>query len=43
VHDPELAARIKPICFSAPLAEQVSPLRAEGVLLQQSSEIIARH
>lgn len=34
VHDPVLAAKINPIRFSAPLAEQVSPLRAEGDLLR---------
>jgi len=39
VHDAERAAGIKPIHFSSPLAEQISPLRGEGDLLQQ---IIAR-
>ena len=39
VLDATRAARIKPIQFSSPLAEQVSPLRGEGDLLQQ---IIAR-
>lgn len=35
VLDAERAAAIKPIRFSAPLAEQVSPLRSEGDLLRQ--------
>jgi cholesterol oxidase len=39
LHDAERAAAIKPIQFSSPLVEQVSPLRGEGDLLQQ---IIAR-
>ncbi len=43
VHDPERAAGIKPIHFSIPLAEQVSPLRAEGDLLQQILASSAGH
>lgn len=35
VFDAARAAQIKPIHFSAPLAEQVSPLRAKGDLLRQ--------
>jgi len=42
VHDSELAARIKPVSFSLPLAEQVSPLRAEGILLPRNNAEIVR-